>query len=922
MQCLFQRFVVKPIAKKHVLDLSERQYMMAQRFELVLAHAYEASSLGRTIHHKSREERVDLVLQALGGKALNTLKARIRVASRMISWGVDQNMSVFPIDEQVVLEYTDFLVKDGARFSALTGVIETCQFLHHVLGVDMASRALSHPLLNGRIRKARLERPARKQARPFLASEVAALEHFVRDTSKPCQDRFAAGAMLFAIYSRSRIGDLKSIKDPVADITADKTGYLEVTSLSHKTRSMGNALGFELPLIAPVQGITDRPWGPAWLQACEESAHRFQDMLPGQPMIQSPLMAGGWSGREMSNAKFAHWVGAILSETGLQNMENFSGHSAKRTAAPIREMEGVLLQAEAGDDLEANWTRSVFHLSLLGWELLRMTVMLKIKIFVKGVVTPPLLNRNMLERQTELCLKAQAELAGLSALAGSWEMANLLKSSAAFREKALECGLLDAQLAVLEGKGIDTLATLAYVLTTPGVTPSELALRELLDSTSPDAVSLQALASIRRLTFEAQTLCIAQIKASIETEGEPKVELAPAERAQRIAAQKRRLAGFDLTGPLENAYSNYVYVSAMVEHAWIRLAEEVPSLKRDPAGQLPLDLAFPRLQIDPHVTYFLQPLQGKSFLKNAGADEDPPPAPWRGRGQAKGSGKAPSELQADLRANVDQAGEKFLCGSFRHGGIHGVFSATREFPLSVAALIAFVRISMPEFQFSSIALHRDISTCCHKDTNNFTDHNLVCPLSEFGGGEIWVNEPGGLATRLVNGTQLPGRLFSVSDGPVIFPARACLHSTEPWTGSRVVLIAYAGGDHNAMSAADQTFLEQLGFPLPQDSGTDCPPVTWQPDVPVDLQPFLNKVQARIAGRSLSDLVFLEFFCGSGGFCTEMRRKGLSGSRGIDHQAGAGVKCPVISIDLATDGGQSLAHEMLARPPMVCQIFEA
>ncbi|CAE7530302.1 unnamed protein product, partial [Symbiodinium microadriaticum] len=587
-------------------------------------------------------------------------------------------------------------------------------------------------------------------------------------------------------------------------------------------------------------------------------------------------------------------------------------------------------------------------------------------------------------------------------------MANLLKSSAAFREKALECGLLDAQLAVLEGKGIDTLATLAYVLTTPGVTPSELALRELLDSTSPDAVSLQALASIRRLTFEAQTLCIAQIKASIETEGEPKVELAPAERAQRIAAQKRRLAGFDLTGPLENAYSNYVYVSAMVEHdhpqwlelhrfiprsqeisrekpgkevildesaklsirdrrtkAWIRLAEEVPSLKRDPAGQLPLDLAFPRLQIDPHVTYFLQPLQGKSFLKNAGADEDPPPAPWRGRGrgrgrgggkkrtpegdlkhqgQAKGSGKAPSELQdsnlkhntadgsricwnwnlskscsfakADLRANVDQAGEKFLCGSFRHGGIHGVFSATREFPLSVAALIAFVRISMPEFQFSSIALHRDISTCCHKDTNNFTDHNLVCPLSEFGGGEIWVNEPGGLATRLVNGTQLPGRLFSVSDGPVIFPARACLHSTEPWTGSRVVLIAYAGGDHNAMSAADQTFLEQLGFPLPQDSGTDCPPVTWQPDVPVDLQPFLNKVQARIAGRSLSDLVFLEFFCGSGGFCTEMRRKGLSGSRGIDHQAGAGVKCPVISIDLATDGGQSLAHEMLARPDVI------
>ena len=47
VRCLFQRFVVKPVAKKHVLDLSERLYMVAQRFELVLAHA-----------------RVEMVLQA------------------------------------------------------------------------------------------------------------------------------------------------------------------------------------------------------------------------------------------------------------------------------------------------------------------------------------------------------------------------------------------------------------------------------------------------------------------------------------------------------------------------------------------------------------------------------------------------------------------------------------------------------------------------------------------------------------------------------------------------------------------------------------------------------------------------------------------------------------------------------------------
>ena len=359
--------------------------MMAQRFDLVLAHAYEASSLGRTIQHRSRDDRVALVLQALGGKAFNTLKARARVASNLITWGVAQNLSVFPIDEQVILEYTEALVKSGAKLGALTGLLETCQFLHHVLGVDLDPSALKHPLLLGRLRKARLERPPRKQARPFKVIEVCKLELFVKDKAKPCHDRFAAGAMLFAIFSRARLGDLKSIKNPCIDIAADGTGYLEVTSLSHKTRSMGNALGFELPLIAPIQGVTDSPWGPAWLEACEESGLCFTTMSSGQPMIQSPLLSGEWSGRAMSNDKFAQWIHAILVEAGLEEIDPFTGHSAKRTllswtakfglcmhtqailghhslnkektplvyardaqAAPIREMEGVVTQVRRG----------------------------------------------------------------------------------------------------------------------------------------------------------------------------------------------------------------------------------------------------------------------------------------------------------------------------------------------------------------------------------------------------------------------------------------------------------------------------------------------------------------------------------------------------------------------------------------------
>ena len=80
-------------------------------------------------------------------------------------------------------------------------------------------------------------------------------------------------------------------------------------------------------------------------------------------------------------------------------------------------------------------------------------------------------------------------------------------------------------------------------------------------------------AALRRLVFESQTLAIAQLKSSIELDGEKKSELAPSERHVRIQNQRKKLAGLDLTGPLENAYSNYTYVSTVVDQDYLSYLE-------------------------------------------------------------------------------------------------------------------------------------------------------------------------------------------------------------------------------------------------------------------------------------------------------------------------------------------------------------
>ena len=175
-------------------------------------------------------------------------------------------------------------------------------------------------------------------------------------------------------------------------------------------------------------------------------------------------------------------------------------------------------------------------------------------------------------------------------------MATILESPAAFEARALEHGITTEQLDRLKAKGLTNLSKLAFSISTPGTSPEDESLK-LLVHDGPDLVTVGQLASIRRLMFDAQTLCAAQVKHILAgTESTRTSELVPAERAQRIEAQRARLAGMELTGPLECSHQSYSYVGKMVEanvphylepHRFTTRASEVA--KEKPGKELILD---------------------------------------------------------------------------------------------------------------------------------------------------------------------------------------------------------------------------------------------------------------------------------------------------------------------------------------------
>ena len=133
--------------------------------------------------------------------------------------------------------------------------------------------------------------------------------------------------------------------------------------------------------------------------------------------------------------------------------------------------------------------------------------------------------------------------------------------------------------------------------------------------------------------------------------------------------------------------------------------------------------------------------------------------------------------------------QSFSVGCYAKGGIVGLRSACRKYPVTCAFLNQFVKRVRPDFHYSSISLFQDLRTGIHKDSKNAAEDNLLIPMSDFKGGGIWLQGPGS-DVQVLNGTPLSGQNMPVHPH-IQFPAYSKHHCTLPWTGTRLVLVAYS-----------------------------------------------------------------------------------------------------------------------------------
>ena len=148
-------------------------------------------------------------------------------------------------------------------------------------------------------------------------------------------DRYAVGVFLFAVYSRSRFGDLRKIAkiifDAASDDTGESLGYIEMHSASHKMRATGNRLGAHLPLIAPIKGLSDIAWGREFAKVSKVAGLDICAWSDGNPLLPAPTQLGDWTDRSVTSSEVCKWIHGVLRSCQDFNPEGFTPHGCKAT---------------------------------------------------------------------------------------------------------------------------------------------------------------------------------------------------------------------------------------------------------------------------------------------------------------------------------------------------------------------------------------------------------------------------------------------------------------------------------------------------------------------------------------------------------------------------------------------------------------
>ena len=289
-------------------------------WRVVILDSYMHLSLGRQMHElmssggNTEEQLKEVIRDALCGKSISTLRTRVSSIASFGRWkksvSLPDEVSIFPITEDLAYRCSCDLRKEGAPCSRASRFLEAVAFCKGMLGADV-DVVLHSARVKGACYNSRNQLEPRKKD-PFTREQVEFLECLA--CSREDQVGILAGYLCFLIYGRLRWSDGQYCQEEPWLAEGPEFSYLEARLYRHKTAGRSKVAKRLLPVACPVPGVSRWPWASTWLQ--NRKLHGLEAGV-GKPTMPAPTSTGGWSLLPLGPSDAAVWIHEVFAEQDM-----------------------------------------------------------------------------------------------------------------------------------------------------------------------------------------------------------------------------------------------------------------------------------------------------------------------------------------------------------------------------------------------------------------------------------------------------------------------------------------------------------------------------------------------------------------------------------------------------------------------------
>ena len=349
----------------------------------IVTEDLSSSLIGASLPVGELVASLKMLRELFGKKSVETVSKRANALVLFFAWARKRRPfeAVIPFDGAMIDAYLQSLRDESApagRFHAFT---EAVNFAVHVVGISVCeSRCLWSPWSKGLVGLNDINRQPREPRHPLTVAMVRSLEEMLADVLLGIIDRYACGAFLFAIYSRSRSSDLRLVEDWILDLESvalSEEGFVECSTRSHKTANLVARSGLAMPLVAVACGVGRTSWATTWVRVAVEAGLPLDGRQKG-PVLPAPNPDGFWSERAATSGEMTRWLKALL-ERCHHDVEKVTSHSLKHTTLSWTAKYGLerSLRLRLGHHSDKDGSLDAYSRDLLAPALIRYVQIIK-----------------------------------------------------------------------------------------------------------------------------------------------------------------------------------------------------------------------------------------------------------------------------------------------------------------------------------------------------------------------------------------------------------------------------------------------------------------------------------------------------------------------------------------------------------------